>query len=388
MRVCFITFDYPPKIIGGTGTYAETLVKGFRSKGIDLFLITRGFQSGVDQRTYSVPSSNSRYWRRLFFIRPALRLFDKLNKLWKFDVVHFNEPHVMLKKPNIPTVCTFHSTQANEMKLKLADINTLRTVRDIEDLVLKSTVGSVFDVFTVHVTDKIIVPSPHLIDLIKSYCFVDYRKICCVPNGIDFEAFDRIDDDPASILRKYDLKKDNYVLFIGRLSSLKGVQYLIDAFKVIKKDYINLKLVIVGTGDFEEYLKNLSNGIAGIVFTGHIDSLNVRTILYRNCAFFVAPSLYEGLPTVVLEAMTCGKAVVASRVGGTPLLVRHGQNGFLVKPKDAESIEKSIRVLLENVNLRENMGAFGRKLVEREFSVNRMVCDTLKVYDSLLDSSN
>jgi glycosyltransferase involved in cell wall biosynthesis len=293
----------------------------------------------------------------------------------------------MLKKPKIPTVCTFHSTQANEIKLKLADINTLKTAKDIEDLVLKSPVGSIFDVFTAHMTDKIICPSPHLAKLIKSYCLVDERKVCCIPNGIDLEAFDKIDDDPASILSKYDLKKDNYVLFIGRLSSLKGVQYLIDAFKVIKKDYINLKLVIVGTGDFEGYLKNLSQGIAGIVFTGQIDSLNVRTTLYRNCASVVVPSIYEGLPTVVLEAMACGKAVVASGVGGIPLLIRHGQNGFLTKPKDSEDLEKFIRLLLENANLRENMGAFGRKLVEKEFSVNRMVCDTLKVYNSLFQNN-
>jgi glycosyltransferase involved in cell wall biosynthesis len=369
-------------MIGGAGTYAKTLVEGLKSEGVDLFLITRGLQSDIRQRTYRVPSSNSRYWRRLFFIRSAVRLFDKLNKLWKFDVVHFNEPHVMLKKPKIPSVCTFHSTQVNEIKLKLADMNTLKTAEDIVDLVMKSPVGSVFDVFTAHAADKIICPSPHLVELVKSYCLVDDRKVCCVPNGVDLEAFDKVDDAPDSILCKYDLKKDNYVLFIGRLSSLKGVQYLIDAFKVIKKDYINLKLVIVGTGDFEGYLKNFSQGIGGIVFTGHIDSLNVRTILYRNCAFVVVPSLYEGLPTVVLEAMACGKAVVASGVGGIPLLIRHGQNGFLTKPRDSEGLEKFIRLLLENANLRENMGAFGRKLAEKEFSVNRMVCDTLKVYDS------
>jgi glycosyltransferase involved in cell wall biosynthesis len=290
----------------------------------------------------------------------------------------------MLKKPKIPTVCTFHSTQVNEIKLKLADINTLKTARDIEDLVLKSPVGSVFDVFTAHAADKIICPSPNLAELVKSYCLVDERKVCCIPNGVDFEAFDKIDDASASILRKYDLKKDNYLLFMGRLSSLKGVQYLIDAFKMIKKDYINLKLVIVGAGDFEGHLKNLSQGIADIVFTGHIDSLNVRTILYRNCAFVVVPSLYEGLPTVVLEAMACGKAVVASGVGGIPLLIRHGQNGFLTKPKDSESIAKFFRILLENVNLRENFGANSRKLVEKDFSVNRMASDTLKLYDSLL----
>jgi len=384
MRVCLITFEYPPNIIGGAGTYAEALAKGLKSKDVDLFIISRGFNSDTVQRIYRMPSSNSRYWRRLFFIRPALQLFDKLNKLWKFDVVHFNEPHVMFTKPKIPSVCTFHSTQVNEIKLKLADTNTLKTTNDIGDLLLKSPVGSIFDIFTAHTTDKIICPSPHLAALIASYCLVDTAKVCCIPNGVNIDAFDKIQDEPDSILKKYDLKKDNYLLFIGRLTSLKGVQYLIDAFKLIKKDYINLKLVIVGTGDFEGYLKKLSQGIADVVFTGHIDSLTVRAILYRHCSVVVAPSIYEGLPTVVLEAMVCGKAVVASEVGGIPLLIRPGQNGFLTKPGDSKGIEKYIRLLLENVNLRECMGAFGRRLVEKEFTIDKMVSRTLLTYESIL----
>lgn len=369
--------------MGGAGTYAETLVKGLRRRGVEAFVISKGDQHDKDQRVFRVPTSNSLYWRRLFFVESAMSLFHKLNDRYKFDLIHFNEPHIILEKPKLPTICTLHSTQINEIKLKLAGSGTLKTVVDIKDFVLKGSIGSVFDVFTAHAADKIICPSPHLAELVKSYCLVDDGKVCCIPNGVDLEAFDKIDDEPASILSKYDLKKDNYVLFIGRLSSLKGVQYLIDVFKVIRKDYINLKLVIVGSGDFERYLKNLSQGVAGIVFTGYIDSLNVRTILYRNCVSVVVPSLYEGLPTVVLEAMACGKAVVASGVGGIPLLIRHGQNGFLTKPGDSEGLEKFIRLLLENANLRENMGAFGRKLVEKDFSVNRMVRDTLKVYDSL-----
>jgi glycosyltransferase involved in cell wall biosynthesis len=140
-------------------------------------------------------------------------------------------------------------------------MNTLKIATDVGDLFLKSPVGIVPDFFTAHAADKIICPSPHLTELVKSYCLVDYGTVCCIPNGVDAEAFDKIDDAPDSILNKYNLKKDNYVLFVGRLSSLKGVQYLIDAFKVTKKDYINLKLVIVGSSDFEGYLKNLSSGI-------------------------------------------------------------------------------------------------------------------------------
>ena len=383
MKVCFISFEYPPNILGGAGTYAEAIVNGLKRRGVDVFVIARGNRNDCDQRTFRVPTSNVPYWRRLFFMKPAVSLLRQLNKLLKFNLVHFNEPHIILGKLNLPTVCTVHSTQVNEIKLKRAHSKTLETATDIRDLILKSPVGSICDVLTAHATDKIICPSHHLKRLIKSYCFVDEEKICVIPNGIDLEAIDKIKDYDTGVLSKYDLEKDNYVLFMGRLSVLKGVQYLIEAFRAIKKEYANLKLVIVGTGDFESYLRNLARGIEDVVFTGYVDSLADKKLLYENCLVAALPTLYEGLPMVVLEAMACRKAVIASDVGGIPMVVRHGENGFLVKPGDPKSLEKITRILLEDANLRKKMGSFGRKLVEKEFTLDKMVGKTLKVYESL-----
>lgn len=383
MRVCFISFEYPPNILGGAGTYAETIVNGLKHKGIDVFVITRGDRNDCDQKTFRVPTFDVPYWRRLFFMKPAVSLLRELNKLLKFDLAHFNEPHIILGKPNLPTVCTIHSTQVNEIKLKRGHSKTLETATDIRDLILKSPIGSICDVLTAHATDKIICPSLHLARLIRSYCFVDERKIHVIPNGIDLEAIDKIKNYHAGVLSKYDLERDKYVLFMGRLSVLKGVEYLIKAFSSIKKEYPNLKLIIVGTGDFENYLRNLAHGIEDVVFTGYVDSLADKKLLYENCLAVAVPSLYEGLPMVVLEAMACRKAVIASDVGGIPMLVKHGKNGFLVKPGDSKGFEKFIRILLEDANLRKNMGSFGRRLVEKEFTVDRMVGKTLKVYESL-----
>ena len=385
MKVCFISYEYPPNILGGAGTYAETIIKGLKNIGVDVFVITKGNRNNHDNKIYRVPTSNVQYWRRFFFMKPAMRLFSNLNNLFQFDIVHFNEPHILLSKIHIPTICTIHSTQINEGKMKLAYLQTLRTATDYKDLILKDPVGGLFDIFTAHTTDKIISPSPHLAKMIKSYCFINEKKICVVLNGIDLEAFDKTEDYDAGVLRKYDLDRDNYLLFIGRLSPMKGVQYLIPAFKDIKKRYTNLKLVIAGSGekDYEVYLRNLAHGIKDIVFTGYIDSLRIKKILYENCLAVVVPSLYEGLPMVILEAMACRKAIVASEVGGIPLLIQHGKNGFLVDPGDSKSLKKSIRILLEDENLRKNMGDFGRKLVEKEFTIDKMAKETLKVYKSI-----
>jgi len=383
MRVCFISFEYPPNVLGGAGTYAEAIVEGLRRRGVEVYIVTRGDRNACDKKTFRVPTSNVPYWRRLFFMKPALSLLRELNKQLKFDLVHFNEPHIILEKLKLPTVCTIHSTQVNEIKLKLANLKVVKTATDIRDLILKSPVGSMCDVLVAHATDKIICPSPHLARLIKSYCFVDEAKICVVPNGIDLEAFDRVKGCDAAVLSKYDLERNNYILYIGRLSSFKGVQYLIAAFRTIKKEYTDLKLAIVGTGDFENYLRQLAHGIEDVVFTGYVDSLKVKKTLYENSLVVVVPSLYEALPMVVLEAMAYSKPVIASNVGSVPLLVKHGQSGFLVRPGDSKSLEMFIRMLYDDGNLRKNMGSFGRKLVEKEFTVDKMVLETLKVYKSI-----
>jgi glycosyltransferase involved in cell wall biosynthesis len=255
---------------------------------------------------------------------------------------------------------------------------------DVRDSLLKSPVGSLCDIAVAHATDRIISPSARIAGLIRSYCFVNQEKISVIPNGIDPDAFDKIKEyDAHTVLTKYDLKTDNYLLFVGRLSIFKGVQYLIEAFKDVKKRHPNLKLVIVGTGDFERYLKRLALGISGIIFTGKVDSMVVKKILYENSLFVCVPSLFEAFPMVVLEAMACGRAVVVSNVGDVRLMVRHGENGFLVNPGDSTDLSRSIAALCEDESMRKSMGLFGRELLEKEFTSEKMVDRTLKLYDSL-----
>jgi glycosyltransferase involved in cell wall biosynthesis len=388
LRVCFISFEYPPNVSGGAGTYAETLVRGLKCRGVEVFVISKGDKHDEDQGIFRVPTSNSVYWRRLFFAEPAMSLFRKLNNRFKFDLVHFNEPHVILEKPKLPAVCTLHSTQIHEMKLKLASAGTLNTVVDIKDFILKGSMGSIFDVLTAHAVDKIICPSPSLEALIRSYCFVDEHKTLVIPNGVDLQLFsDTKCEDATVCLREYGLEENNYVLFVGRLSVLKGAQFAIEAFKSVGIEHPNLKMAIVGEGDFENHLRYLARGIRNIVFAGHVSSLRIKKTLYENSLLVVVPSLYEAFPMVVLEAMACGKAVVASNIGGIPLLVRNGESGFLAKPGDAEDLRRLVNILCEDGKLRESMGSLGKRLVQKEFSVDRMVDQTLKVYDSLLQLS-
>jgi len=367
--------------VGGAGTYASLLVEGFKKRGVDTYTITRGEKNDRDQKIYRVAVRDTAYWQRLFFNNLTLNLVDDLNRKHHFDVVHLNEPHIVTKNPKLPMVCTFHSTQLHELQISLQD-RSFRNPESIRDLLVKNPLGYLWDIITCHLSDGIIGPCPDLIDLLR-YCFVDKEKIHIIPNGIDPEMFDNTSCDDA-FLDRYALEKDNFVLYIGRLYSLKGIQYLIKAFQNLKKRHRLLKLVIAGKGDFEPHLRKIAKGTEDIIFAGYVNSLTIKKSLYENCLTVVVPSVYETFPMVVLEAMVCSKPVIASNVGGIPIMVRHGENGFLVKPGDVGGIETSIRRLCEDSELRREMGIIGRRLVEEEFSVDKMVSGTLKVYESLL----
>jgi len=382
MKVCFVSFEYPPNslIMGGAGTYASFLVKGLKKRGIDVYTITTGNKTSHDRKIYRVSIPNTTYWRRLFFMKSVIELLHDLNRTHRFDLVHFNEPHIITRSPNLPKVCTFHSTQLNEFKSNLQG-RSLKTVESIRDLLVKNPVGHLCDIVTGHVSDRIICPNSDLVKLLK-YCFVDEQKIHVIPNGIDPKLFDKVNYDTA-LLNKYAIEKENFVLYMGRLHSLKGTHYLIKAFQNIKKEHKKLKLVIAGSGDFEPYLRKIAQGISDILFIGYVDSLKIKKLLYENCLTVVVPSIYETFPMVVLEAMACSKPVIGSNVGGIHSLIKHGKNGFLVKPKDVRGLEIFINRLYEDPNLRRKMGMFSRKLVEKEFTVDKMVLETLTVYKSL-----
>ena len=384
MKVCFISFEYPPKMIGGLGVYADQLVKGLSDKGIDVLTITRGDDNGYSGKVFRILTPEVLYWQRLFFIKKATRLFRRLNKSWKFDLVHLNGAYPMARGLKLPTVCTFHATNATQVRSSLRMLGSMKTPRDISALVLRNPVGILCDILSAQLSDKIICPSPSIAREIQSYCFVNEEKLHVVPNGVDLKAFDRVKAFDSTLLDKYGIEKDNFVLYVGRLIFLKGVDYLIRAFGIARKECKDLKLVVMGSGPCELHLRKVACDVEGVLFIGHVDSPNVKRLLYESCLAVVVPSMHETLPTVVIEAMAHGKPVIATNVGGNPFMVKNGKNGFLVTPRDTKSMSQFIRTLYENPDLRKKMGAYGRELVEKEFSCEKMTTETLKVYESLL----
>ena len=193
---------------------------------------------------------------------------------------------------------------------------------------------------------------------------VEKEKIQVIPNGIEYNKFAK-SQLSRDFRQKYDIN-GKIVLFVGQLQQRKGVQHLFRSAPQILKEVPDANFFIVGDGGFKKNLVEISNnlGIKGRVkFT---DFLPIEELLevYASADVFVLPSAFEGLPTVILEAMASGKPIVATNVGGISSIVKEGVNGFVIDYENLEQLAKSITIILTDEKLAKIMGENGREIAK------------------------
>ncbi|MFQ5716757.1 MAG: glycosyltransferase [Nitrospinales bacterium] len=175
-----------------------------------------------------------------------------------------------------------------------------------------------------------------------------------LPMGIHAEFYDDgMDQETAR--EELGIGEGKIILYVGKLSEKKGVTYLLRAFNQVYEERTDVSLVIVGGGELESPLKAEARnlGIAEkVIFAGYQDKNCIKQY-YKTCDLVVIPSIIdsrgetEGLPVVLLEALSSGKPVVATRVGGMPDVVTEGENGFLAPQKDPRALAEKIKRALE-----------------------------------------
>jgi len=182
-----------------------------------------------------------------------------------------------------------------------------------------------------------------------------------------------------SSVKKYD------VLFLGRLTKAKGVDILLKAIKIIKEKYQKeIKAVIVGKGYLEEELKGL---VMELEIKKEVEFLGVRKDiekLMKSTKLFVLPSRWEGLPLTILEAMSSGAGIIATKVGGIPEVIQSGKEGILISPEDPEALARVITELLKDRELREKLGINAYKKVKEKYSIEVYSKNMLEFYKSLI----
>lgn len=203
------------------------------------------------------------------------------------------------------------------------------------------------------------------------------QEIGVIPNGIDINQF--IKPESYKVIRFNDEKFK--ILCVTRITPRKGVRYLMEAFKKLSQESDNISLQIIGDGDEKNDLEKLAKelGIENRVeFTGLVPHEKLPPY-FEQADVFVLPSLNEGMSNSMLEALASGLPLIATDTGGTRELIEEGKNGFVVKMKDAGDLADKIKLLMNDPDLRKQMGEASRKKAEM-MSWEKVAKEYMKVY--------
>ncbi len=234
--------------------------------------------------------------------------------------------------------------------------------------------------------DKVVAVSSDIEKLLAQIYGAD--RVVCIHNGIDLEAIHVTTQ--RSEQRKGWQIDDKAILIgtVGRLVPVKGHAILIEALGILHKSNPNVRLLLIGDGPLRGHLEAVVKRLGleqAVIFAGHqaqaYDFINMMDI-------FVLPSLHEGIPMVLLEALALERPVIASRVGGIPEVVSHGTSGILVNPVNPEELAAGLKGLIQDRKKAEELGNAGRCRVEQEFDASLMAARTAAVYQSLCKPAN
>ena len=346
-RICMIASEFPP-ICGGQGVYVYNLSRCLLNRGYAVSVIIRGslgetYCEVVDgiyvYRVRFLPTYPFHLQPHGFFIK---RLLTQLGS--NFDIIHFHSHGIPFINTSIPTIVTEHGTA-------VGFFNSLDSI-DLSSFILKMFAHMYISI------DKNILKNANKVSAVSDSCAYELKKyygienVSVVNNGVDTNLF-----IPSS--RKHN---EGYILYVGALMANKGLADLIRCAKYVCKNYPDIRFIIIGNGPLKKYLENLVGTLnlgKNVFFKGY--ALRDELIkYYQNSKVFVLPSYHEGLPTVLLEAMSCGIPVIATKVPGISEVVIPGKTGLLVPPKDPEILSRAIMSLLNDHRLCENMAKNGR----------------------------
>jgi glycosyltransferase involved in cell wall biosynthesis len=279
----------------------------------------------------------------------VVKLVERAKDLEIKTAMYFMAVDALYDHPNslIRFLGPYYAKYMLKKAIKISDIRLVRSLRDQEILSKKYGVDAVF------IPDGV------------SEWFISHRY-----GGDEFR-------------RLYNINCD-YVLYVGRLHSLKGIDVLIRALYHVVKNSIDLRLVVIGPGDTRPY-KELAQRLdvdKNILFLGFVDEETKIGVIDGSLAVIV-PSVcnyVEVYPMIISEAWARSKPVIATRVGGIPYRVKHGINGLLVPPRDPKALADAIIMLTQNKELAIRLGVGGRKEVMTWSEVAIKMLNTYKGY--------
>lgn len=375
MKICMvISASFPPK--EGIGYYAYNLSRELIEKGHEVVVITRGsWRKTKRQVIDGIEVIKVPFIPIYPFYLHLHRLFVK--KVFKslesqIDIVHIHTPLPPLIKTSHPTIITIHTPM-------LTDNNYIE-IRSIYSLLTKISARFVsypLELKLIQSSDIVTTVSKSIAQELKEH-YLNLDEVSIVYNGVDEKFF-----YPKQI-KSGDGSK--YIMYAGRADREKGLFDLVKCGKFICSERSDVFFIVAGNGrDFNKLKRKTRK--AGLqdrfIFLGQVDK-DQMVKLYQNATLFVLPSYHEGLPGVLLEAMSCGLPVIATDVRGNRDLVSNGENGVIVPSRAPKKMAEAISILLKDKKLRKKLGKNARKTIEENYTWNAVSNRILGYYELLV----
>jgi len=363
--------------IGGPAVYVKELSKRLALKGIKVGIVAPQPRSSSEVKelqklgitVYHVPNNPLPH----SFLRAPWIFSVKAHKIVKsilneFDIVNVHVESTFLQV----TLDTFKE------KTLVATVHGFPILEDLEALKSRFSLYKLIHLLAISpqhlatlakLVDKshmIITLSNQLKKTIAEFFGVSSERSITIPNGVDTEVFKPVKPEIArAIVHKlvlYRCNKDyvdeRVLLYLARLEPIKGVDILVRAVaRLNRKDWFLLLVGPVERPEYVKYLKNLAEKLGireKVCIVGSVPH-NVGSFLYSASYVYILPSLFEGLPASILEAMACKTPVIASGVGGIPEVIANGYNGILVEPNSPRRLSEVIENLLEDAKYRDSL---------------------------------
>lgn len=310
-----------------------------------------------------------------------------LNKKGKFDFGVISRIIKIIKQNKIAIVNThlWTADTLGRIAAMLAGVPVIiSTVQNVD--IWKRPWHRFIDRLLSYKTTKFIAVSQAVKEFLIKTERIPEKKVVVIYNAIEIPTSPSHNVTKSPVRKEFGIKDDEMVLsVVGRLVEQKGHKYLFEALSMLNGKY-NIKLLVVGEGPLLQSLKSqvTSHKLDDkVIFTGQ--RKDVAQILDASDCL-VLPSLYEGLPVCVLEAMAVGKPVIATKVGGTPELIKDGETGLLVEPKNSEALLRAIEKLTHLSDRGKEMGIKARDMVYNDFSIASIAKHTEELFLNLAET--
>jgi glycosyltransferase involved in cell wall biosynthesis len=211
--------------------------------------------------------------------------------------------------------------------------------------------------------------------IIKKYLA---RSVVVLPNCVDIQ-------EAKEFNRIYPCEPPVKLLFIGKIVKSKGIEYILQALKTLKKKDIRFKFIMAGSGpEKNEYVQKFSTILGSDFEFKGVVSGDAKTELFKKCNIFLLPSLYEGLPISLLECMSFGLVPIVTDVGSIKTIVRNGVNGIIVEKQSSEKISEAIENMIINKDLMKEIGSNARQYILENYNSMDYINKLNKIYDNCL----